>query len=109
MAVRIAAAFGGGMGKTGDTCGAVTGALMVIGLKYGSADFRNTDAEIETYEIARTFIEKFRSRNKSTICRDLIGFDINSPNGNKKDKERIIMSKCPNYVRDAAEIIEEIL
>ena len=106
-AVKIGSAFGGGMGKTGEVCGAVTGALMIIGLKYGSADAGGSKAK--TYNIAEQFIKEFRARHNTIICRELLGFEI----GLKKDldpAERMIISeRCPGYVKAAADILEGII
>ncbi len=87
-ALKIASALGGGMGKTGDTCGAVTGALMIIGLKYGALDAEDKKSESITYSISRQFIKKFEARNSTVVCRDLLGFEIGSTNyqNNKYEK-----------------------
>src|SRR3989338_8403372 len=64
-ALKIASAFGGGMARTGGICGFITGAFIIIGLKYGAADANDTKAKAKTYEIARKFIKNFKSRNHS--------------------------------------------
>ena len=106
-ALKIGNAFGGGIGKTGEMCGAVTGALMVIGLKYGAKDESDNISKGKTYELSDKFMKEFKARNNTVVCRNLIGFDISDPS--IPDKTRIIMEKCPAYIKDAAEIIEEIL
>jgi C_GCAxxG_C_C family probable redox protein len=78
-ALRVAGAFGGGMARMGDTCGAVTGALMVIGLKYGKAKAGDDGARERTYELAREFVTRFRSRHGSICCRELLGYDLSNP------------------------------
>jgi len=106
VAIKIAAPFGGGMGKTGSTCGAVSGALMVIGLKYGSNQVGDKKTQAKTSELSEKFIEKFKKRNGTIICKDLIGIDPKS----RGIREIMIMnSKCPKFVRDAVEILEEII
>jgi C_GCAxxG_C_C family probable redox protein len=107
-ALKIASAFGGGMGRLGETCGAVTGALMIIGLKYGKVE-PDEKAKVKTYELAREFVKKFKARNNSIICKKLIGIDISSNGELEPDAEEIIKVKCPEYVQNAAEIIEEII
>lgn len=107
-AMKVASAFGGGINKMGDTCGSVTGALMVIGLKYGFVDANDKASKTETDQRAERFVKEFKARNKSLICRELIGFDIGS-NNRKPDADRIILDRCPKFVKDAAEIIEEIV
>jgi len=109
-ALKIASGFGGGMGRQGYTCGAVSGAYMVLGLKYGCTDAKNTDAKEKIYKQVQEFAGLFRARNKTTRCNDLLGHDISSP------EERQIMADknlfgtlCPGFVGDAAEILQQLL
>ncbi|GBE05635.1 putative redox-active protein [bacterium BMS3Abin10] len=103
-ALRIATAFGSGMGKMGETCGAVTGAFMIIGLRHGTAHSKDRRSKSRTYELVERFVEKFKARNNTIVCRELVGADMGTPGVG-----RIIMQKCPKYVHDSAELIEEIL
>jgi C_GCAxxG_C_C family probable redox protein len=105
-ALRIAGAFGGGMGETGGTCGAVSGAIMVIGLKYASPDAADREARNRTYDAARRFIENFIKRNNTVVCRELLRCESDIK---ERSSMRDIYSNCPRFVRDASEIIEEIL
>ena len=109
-ALRVSAAFAGGMGRLGDTCGAVTGAFMVIGLKYGTIDPADAQAKEMTYRLVREFVDKFKARNGSVVCRELLGYDISTPEGLEaaRDKKRFA-TLCPKYVRDASEIVELLL
>ena len=95
------------MGKTGGTCGAVTGALMIIGLKHGGEDAKDKSSKENVYALAAGLMKEFTIRNGSIICQDLIGFNI----GSNKDPEKlkIISKRCPGFIRDAAGILEEIL
>jgi C_GCAxxG_C_C family probable redox protein len=107
-ALKLAGAFGGGMCRMGETCGAVTGALMVIGLKHGCADSRDKAARETTYALARQFVERFKSRNDAIRCKALLGCDISTREGLATAREEKLFEKvCPKYVRDAAEIIEQ--
>lgn len=108
LSLKITNAFGGGMGRMGETCGAVTGALMVIGLKYGTADIKDKASKEKTYELTKKFIQKFSARNGSITCKELLGFELLSGNNDHRSRE-IISNKCPKLVKDAAEIMEEIL
>jgi C_GCAxxG_C_C family probable redox protein len=108
-ALRIGSAFGGGMGLMGGTCGAVTGAFMIIGLKHGAADTENRESKTKTYELVKKFTERFKARNDSIICRELIGFDIGSKKDLDPDTWLTIIERCPEYITDAAEILEEII
>jgi len=106
-ALRVAQAFGGGMGRTGNVCGAATGALMVIGLKGSSND---PAAKAESGRIAREFLTQFKARQGSLLCRDIIGCDLSTPEGLKFAHESgRHQTLCPKAVRDAAEIVEDLL
>ena len=109
-ALRVAGAFGGGMARMGEECGAVTGAFMAIGLKYGKTKTGDEEAREKTYELVEEFVKKFKSRHGSIVCRALLGYDLSSPEGRKAAYEQgLFTTLCPQFVRDAAEILEEIL
>ncbi|UCD87418.1 MAG: C_GCAxxG_C_C family protein [Desulfobacterales bacterium] len=110
IALKVAAAFGGGMSRMGKTCGAVTGAFMLIGLKHGNITPKDKQARRKTYELVREFVSKFESRHGSIKCQDLLGCDISTPEGwNAAKNNKLFETVCPKYVRHAAEIIEQIL
>jgi C_GCAxxG_C_C family probable redox protein len=109
-ALRIAGPFGGGIAHKGETCGAVTGALMVLGLRYGNEAAGDERSRDEAYSQAGEFLRRFESRNRTVICRELLDCDIGTPEGMKLARETKLFYKvCPKYVRDAVEIIEEML
>ena len=110
-ALKVSQAFGGGMGgKMGETCGAVTGAFMVIGLKYGRVRVDDDEAKRKTYALVQEFTRRFKARNGTIVCRELLGCDIGTPDGERIAKEaKLFSTLCPGFVRDAAEIVEEIL
>ncbi|MCX5693871.1 MAG: C-GCAxxG-C-C family protein [Candidatus Omnitrophica bacterium] len=105
-ALKISAPFGGGMARMGETCGAVTGAFMVIGLKYAVSK----EEKEKLYGLINKFAEKFKSKNGSILCKELLGYNIGTAEGMKAVREKgLIDTLCPKLVRDAAEILEEIL
>lgn len=109
MASRIASGFGGGMGRMGQTCGAVTGAYMVIGLKHGAAT-GDREAKEKTYRAIREFAERFKARNGSAVCRDLLGCDISTPEGFEKMKTLGLHGTvCAKLVRDACDLLDDML
>ena len=110
-ALKIAGTFGGGMGRTGQTCGAVTGALMVLGLKYGATDAADKETKELAYARVQEFARRFATRNGDDLsCKALLGCDISTPDGQKMAQELgLYKSVCPKLVKDAAEIVEEIL
>ena len=110
LALRVAGAFGGGMGRMGETCGAVTGAIMVVGLKFGSTTAVDLKARENAYAVVREFVHRFKGRNVSVLCRDLLDCDISTPEGMKRAKEEgIIKQSCPKFVKDAAEILDQLI
>ena len=109
LACRIACGFGGGM-RRADTCGAVTGALMVIGLKHGPARCGDEEDKDLACRLAAEFQQSFASRHGSTICRELLGCDVSTEEGHNQAKEQGLFDRrCPGYVRDAAVILQELL
>ena len=108
-ALKVAGAFGSGMGM-GETCGAVSGALMVIGLKHAKVKGSSIFSREQTHDIAAEFITRFKARNKTVVCRELLGCDVSTREGLKTaKKERHFKKRCPKFVQDAAEILEEML
>jgi C_GCAxxG_C_C family probable redox protein len=106
---RAAAAFGGGIGRMGETCGAVTGALMALGLRYGDYAPDNAPAKAALYARALELVARFKARNSTVLCRDLLGVDISTDAGFKQAQERRVHETvCPKFVRDAAEILETL-
>jgi len=109
QAFKVATAFGGGM-RMAETCGAVTGAFMVLGLKHGNATSEDKAAKGKTYEKVVELTTRFKARNGSVACKQLLGCDISTPDGMKKaQKDGLFDSICPRMVRDASEILEEML
>ncbi|MBN1294184.1 MAG: C_GCAxxG_C_C family protein [Candidatus Latescibacteria bacterium] len=109
-ALKIAAGFGGGMGRMGEVCGALSGAFMAIGLKYGSVEKGETDAKKQTYNLVHKAAEEFKSRHGCIHCNDLLGIDIGDYLQHQKAKMAGLFStKCPNFVSDAADIVEKLM
>jgi C_GCAxxG_C_C family probable redox protein len=109
-ALKIAQPFGGGMARMGLTCGAVTGAMLTIGLKHGRTRPDDEEAKERTYELVHELHRRFRARHGSVVCRELIGVDLNSPEGHRLGAERgVFENLCPKFIADSVEILEQIL
>ena len=109
-ALKLSCALGGGMAHSANTCGAVTGALLVIGMKYGRTRLDDLAAKDKTYEVANAFMTEFLRRNKSLNCTDLIGHNLSDPHALALARERkLFHTKCAQFVRDAGEILEDVL
>jgi len=109
-ALKAAAAFGGGMGGLGEVCGAVTGALVVIGLKYGYTEAKDKETKEKTYARARDLAGRFRSQHGALCCRELLGCDLTTVEGMATARQKgLFIELCPRLVRAAAEILEDVL
>ena len=112
MALRLSSSFGGGMGRMREVCGAVSGAFMVIGVLYGYSE-HDEQAKKELYAMVRDFADRFRSRNGSIICRELLsGAGVPSDTSNDPEKrtpEYYKKRPCREYVEIAAEILDEMI
>jgi C_GCAxxG_C_C family probable redox protein len=107
-ACKVAGAFGGGVARNGEVCGAVTGALMAIGLKYWNEELSPADAKTEVTGIANKFIEEFKSKHKSIRCKELLDADLSTKEGRQKMKDENLHEKiCSKLVCDATEILEK--
>ena len=108
-AYKVSSGFGGGM-HLNQTCGAVTGAFMVIGLKFGRTRADDIEAKMKTIKTTHEFAEKFRARHGSIGCTDLIGCNISTLEGYEEAKKKDLFKQvCPDFVKSAAEILEEML
>jgi C_GCAxxG_C_C family probable redox protein len=108
-ALRIASGFAAGM-RMAETCGAVTGAIMVLGLHRATAESTTARLREPVYEAVKEFSVEFERRNRTLICRDLLGCDIRTEEGMQAAKERgLYKTICPKMVQDAAEILETML
>jgi C_GCAxxG_C_C family probable redox protein len=109
-AKKIACGYGAGISKTGNICGAVSGAIMVIGLKYGKTKRGDDAATEKTRELVRKFIQEFTQRNGSINCTELLGYNLSKPEEYEMAREnKLFVTKCPDLVGDAVLILEKIL
>ena len=109
--LKISCAFGAGMGKQQHVCGAVSGALMVLGTKFGKALHDEESKKEYTYKKAEEFLHKFESRNGSIQCFELLQcLNMNDTEDLKKINElKLFETSCENYIKDAVEITEKLL
>jgi len=109
--LRIATPFGSGVAYRQEMCGAVTGALMAIGLKYGMDEHGTRDHKSYTYDLTTHFITEFCKKHGSIYCKDLLGgIDMSTQEGYAKVKEMNLFNcRCAEYVRSATLICEKII
>jgi len=108
--LKVATAFGGGMARNQHTCGAVTGALMAIGLFHGRGMNDPVSEKELTYEKSNQFMAEFKKIHGSLVCRELLqGLNMNDPEDLKKiEALGLFQTSCARYVGDAVEILERL-
>ena len=106
-ALKVAAGFGGGM-HLGDVCGAVTGGLMVLGLKYGFTEEGDTVGKNIMNGKAQEYERRLREKIGALHCRELLGVDPSTPEG-KLQAGSVIPERCPGFVTAACDLLEELL
>lgn len=98
MLFRACEGCGLGMGGMEGTCGAITGAVVLAGLKNSDGSLNNPATKAATYQLSREIVKQFREKNGSTICKELKGVE----SGN-------VLRSCPDCIMDAVEIVENVL
>ena len=110
QALQAAVGFGGGMGRVQDVCGAVTGAVIVLGL---ASDFKEEDGRPkinEVYAKVHSFINEFSAHKGTIKCRDLLeGCDLTSEEGQKDFRERNLKDTCRSCVRLCCDMLDKYL
>jgi len=111
QAAKLASTFGGGMGRMREVCGAVSAMFMIQGLMEGYTDPKAKEEKAELYARVRDVAERFREKNHSIICRDLLIDVQTTPGGvpEERTQEYYERRPCGCYVEDAAGLIAEAL
>ena len=102
--MKIASAFSGGIARSGNVCGALTGALMALGLKYGDDKDEN-----KVNEVAVKLLDEFESLHGTTICRELIDHDLITGEDVKQAFDTGAFDNCPKFVEDVTVILDRLL
>lgn len=107
--LRLASPFGGGMGRLREVCGAVSGMLLAAGMLYGYASPTDMQAKRDTYAMVQELAARFREKNGSIICRELLGISEaeGSPEPTPRTAAFYAQRPCAGLVRCAAELLEE--
>ena len=110
QAALVASAFGGGMARHGWTCGALTGALMALGLHGGHASAEDTATKDVLYARVQALAARFEEMHGSTACRQLTGVNMLDAAERQAATDRGVFSTlCPQLVRAAATLVAEEL
>lgn len=109
-AIRVASSFGGGIARTGKTCGAVTGALMVLGMKQWNSDVEKEEAKQHVYKLSNQLMEEFQERNQTLNCEELLGVSVSTPEGRAVVKANQLSTKvCHRVINDVTEILDKLI
>lgn len=106
-ALKVSCGMAAGMARLGSICGAVTGAYLVISLKYGKYLPADNEAKEKTFALIQEFDRRFTAKHGSTNCKELLGVDLR--HGDKTLAKERVQAICPELVKNAAEILESIL
>jgi C_GCAxxG_C_C family probable redox protein len=105
---KIACGLGGGF-RSGEVCGAASGAVLVVGLKYGQCKAEDAESKANCYAKTEEFLGKFREKNRSIVCREILGIDISTENGKKHAQEKALFRTiCDDMVKSAVMILEDL-
>jgi C_GCAxxG_C_C family probable redox protein len=107
LVTPMATGFCSGVGRTGGMCGAVSGAIMAIGLATG----RTTPAgKVErSYDPVNALLNRFVAEFGSTNCAELLGCHIGTPDGMQAFRDRKLVERCRAYTKRAAELAAPLM
>jgi C_GCAxxG_C_C family probable redox protein len=109
-AYKIGCGFGAGMAYCNETCGAVTGAIMLLGLKFGKYKIDDNESKENTYKKVKQYIDDFTQKHGSVKCIELLGYNISKKDELLKAREAgVFKSVCSTLVKDSVEIMEKYL
>ena len=101
-ALKMSSGFGGGIARMGEICGAINGAVMVLGLKYGSTDNKDIEQKEKLNSIIREFVKKFKTSHKNIYCRTLLTED-------EGVVYKMHSDKCASIVEEVCDLLDEYL
>lgn len=95
---KMTEGLGLGMGGMEGTCGAVTGACILAGMKRSSGNLENPNSKAESYKLSREIVKQFEEQNQSVVCKTLKGIETGK-----------VLRSCQDCIKDAATIVEQVL
>ncbi len=101
---KIAAGFGGGIGRCGSVCGALTGSIMAVGIK-NAPNEPGIEKRAQTYAHAKALYKQFEKEQGTVLCRELIKYDLSNPEQATKFRQEKVQEKvCHKLIKTAIEI-----
>lgn len=111
-ALMLASPFGGGMGRLREVCGTLSGAFMVLGLKRGYSEPKDSQGKARLYKEVQELAAKFKEDNGSIICRELLDLRIkgkDTPTPSERTEQYYQARPCPELCRYSADLLDEFL
>lgn len=103
---KLTCGFGGGI-RSGEVCGAVSSAVMIIGLKYGQYTANDKISKEKCYKVTSEFMEEYQKRKETVLCRELLGYDVRDT-----EKRALFPGRqkevCPKAIEAAVLLLEEM-
>lgn len=110
QAMKMTTGLAGGIGKMGQTCGTVTGSVLVLGLEKSSGKPHDHESKDATMQAIHQFTEQFEKKHGSLVCKELLACDLSQPDGYKKARDSgVFKTRCPEFVETAVGLLEEII
>lgn len=110
IGLKVSGGLGAGFSRRGEVCGAVSGAIMALGLQQGFYDPADPDSKAAFVKKTRAFMDAFEAKHGTIICRELLNFDISTEeNYARAVNEGIFLSVCRDLIGDAADMIGEFM
>jgi C_GCAxxG_C_C family probable redox protein len=109
LCLALSSPFGGGIGREGEVCGAISGALLVIGLAHSKKEWGPAELKEHVYGHTQALLDHFKARHGTLLCRNLIGCELKTPEGRRAATEKDVHhTLCPAYLRDVVEFLENL-
>ncbi len=110
MVPKAASGFGGGIGRKGSVCGALSGGILALGLAMGRMDPHDAAARDRIYAKARELSERFEREFGTVLCANLTQCDLGTPEGQKKFKERgLHKNLCSKFVQGVTKWVGKMI
>jgi len=110
QAMKLTTGLAGGMGRMAETCGTVTGSILVLGLEKSTGKVGDTKSKEATMKAVQDFSAKFKERHGTLLCKELLECDISQEEGYKKARETgVFRTRCPHFVETAVELLDEVI
>jgi len=106
---RLATGFGGGLGHTGNVCGAITGSIMALGIKFGRDQANDKKTRDDLYLLVEHFINDVKKELGAIDCIDLIGVPMNTEEGLSEYRKKNLNLKCREFINTISQIAIEYL